>query len=72
LQKHQEEINKVKELSNYLMEQLLILFEKIKEVQTETNPTGSPKNIPTQETLNSIVFDAQKESMDRAEHRLTD
>jgi hypothetical protein len=33
LELHQSEINKLKELNNYLMEQLLVVFEQVKEVK---------------------------------------
>ena len=53
--KQTDELQKVKELNEYLMNELLTIFEKIK--QFELFSESIKKTVPSQETVTSLVFD---------------
>ena len=53
--KQTDELQKVKELNEYLMNELLTIFEKIK--QFELFSESIKKTAPSQETVTSLVFD---------------
>ena len=55
LAKQQSELAKIKELNDYLMQQLLGLFEKTKEL--EDLSVAVKKNIQSEETVTSLVME---------------